>query len=337
MKGKKWIVSGIMIAICLAILGCMFLGYLSVDLTSVIKDSIPFSNRLNILEDLFGGLHGKLEMSGFEIIKTLFSKPANLDSSGGKLLFWIRMFVLIPYIAVLLVFIFSFFRRTWSYITTLVLSTGSLIFSLVFLIFSLPGAISKQISDTVSNVTESLTEQSSLPGVIQSGIAILSETVNDSVDKTVSAGQIRSLLFKGVGPGWIVTIIGLVLLIALSVIGIVLCVKSKSRGHIPESISEPSMIFLFGEFRNTPIPLSVDDSVVIGSDPAFSHIILNDNGIEGRHIEIGYNEARDKYWFRVFGQATVSFNGKKYSGQDKHYVDGGILDLGGNNRIRLTD
>ena len=117
-KIEKWIVSILMLFVAVIIGAGILLPYLQVDLSGPISlvaaVSQPVANVFNYLTEFLGNEAGRLTFSALTLLKLTMGKFSGDFPEAAVALKSIKLIILIPYIIVILCFIFAFFRRTWS-------------------------------------------------------------------------------------------------------------------------------------------------------------------------------------------------------------------------------
>ena len=286
-KIEKWIVSILMLFVAVIIGAGILLPYLQVDLSGPISlvaaVSQPVANVFNYLTEFLGNEAGRLTFSALTLLKLTMGKFSGDFPEAAAALKSIKLIILIPYIIVILCFIFAFFRRTWSYIVTAVLSAAGLAVSLLSILLLVPKKLYEAIPKAVRDIADTLK---------------LSEVGFDE------AG-IRGFVRKGIGISWWIMVIGFALLLILSVIGIVMCVKKRKAVSATHGVC-----CSFGALNGVGIPLSTGQEILIGKDPSRCNYIASEQGVENVHCRIRYI-GNNCYEVTNYSRAGITISGRR--------------------------
>lgn len=318
MGKKKWALSVFMILVSIGILASMFLNYISVDLSSIIKGNVPFGETVNAISELFGKVKeaGTIEMSGLQVLKTVMKSSRVLDRAGEQLLLFLRLLVLVPYAAAILVILFSLFRRVWSYILTLLFSAAGLGFTLFGTLYLIPSKISSIASKTagnaVGNIVSGLAGESNNPitnAITEIAADAAADLASGKVEEAASVAKVRSLMFKGVGPAWWIAAVGLGVLILLSVVGIILAVR---KGAVKVGADHRAgFICAKGDLPGYEVPLEAGDSIFFGSDPSSASMVIKEPGVSPRHLRLSFLPQKGMYCISIYPGSVVYYKGKQ--------------------------
>ena len=291
------------IILCAVLLGCMFFPLLKIDLSSVMEDSIPFSEQLQGVSD-FLGLSAKehtLEVTGKAIFGTVNKDTQNLGSMGKELILFLRILIISICICSLLLVFLSIVQKGWARIMSLLLTALGCIGSILGLLWFLPSRLSSMIADragdTVSAVVTRITEST------DAGAAEVPETMVETAD-------IRKLVLQGIRPALWVALAVLALLLIISFLRIFMK-GSKENVSGTSTFSQPSFKCSDGPLAGEIIPIGPKDEISFGSDPAYANMVIQRNDISSLHCKISFNQERGTYKVQVFDNAPVLLKGKR--------------------------
>ena len=258
---KRWICSGIMIAISLAILVGMFFSYIKVDFHGFGDKFVELAPELlgsDILKELAQGIRAAAEellkqlisaagssssdplvlsFTGFGIISQASSWSSRLKEyeAVAAALKWTILIVLIPCVFSILAFAFSFVRRRWSYLTAGICSLLGLAGTLISVLFIFPNRIYNAIlgidlGEVSSLIGKSLTDTnwvSAIAGFVGGGVdTVVGGTVAQFAEKmNFHESTVRGFIVRGLGPAYWISIVCFVILLVLSVVGFIIARK----------------------------------------------------------------------------------------------------------------
>ena len=290
------------IVLCLVILVCLFFPLLKIDLSSVMDDSLPFSEQLQGVSGFLGVSEKTmiLTVNGKAVITTVIEGSQDLGSMGKELILFLRSLVLSLSVCALLLLILSFFRKKWAAILSLVLTAAGWIGTVLGLFWLLPSRLSSMIADqagdNVSAIVTRITEGAD------------ARTVNVSEEAAVKTSEIRKLVLQGVRPALWVIIAVLVLLLIISILRMVM--KDSANVHGTDTFSQPSFRCADGPLAGEIIPIGAKEVITFGSDPAYANMVISRSEIAPLHCGISYNQESGKYIVLVYENAPVLLNGK---------------------------
>ena len=327
-KAKKWpawLASGVMIAAALAVICSIFLTYFKldfVDFGSRITKTAAESSGSSVVRQLaeavslqaeelisqtiscFSGKESDLvlSLSGTEIIKNVQDFLENLNKYPRIkwILICVLVMIILPVICALLAFIFSWFRKKWSYITACACGMVGLIGTLVSALWLFPASIyhsllNVNLAHISGLIGKSISNESWLKKITElaGNMADAGEAgkVKDIAHQlSLKESDVRSFVLKGLGPAFWICIAGLFVLVMAAVVGII--IAKEAEGF--QAGTYPAVVCHFGNLAEAeiPVPTEAGKFLTIGSDSECNLII---DELAPLHCAIRWDKKQQNY------------------------------------------
>lgn len=131
--------------------------------------------------------------------------------------------------------------------------------------------------------------------------------------------------------------VGIAIVLAILFVWTVLIMIRKKKSNL---ITNGYIAGVLGQYSGQTIPIAHDEIIVLGRDPAFSHIVFEDNyhKISRRHCSIQYNAHQRTYTLiDMSSNGVYSKKGKRYPQNQEVILPSGTTICLGNmeNTIKL--
>lgn len=317
------------VLLCIVVLGSLFFPLLHLDMSSVMDQTVPFSQQLKGVSGLLKASDSGtvLDIAGKDVLTTLTKDSSGLESAGRELLLLIRLLILIPGVSGILLILLGFFEKTFAKVLSVLFSLTGCAGLAACLAWVFParlaGMIADKAGDTVSAVVTRITEGTEAAEAV--------EIVEESI---VKASQLRSLILKGIRPALWAAAAALLLLVIVSILR--LFVKKSTAVSGGHTLAQPAFVCSDGPLAGETIPLGEKDEISFGSDPAVANMVIERSDVAPFHCRIAYRQDKGQYCVTVGPDAPVLLKGKQLKSGENDLKRGSEIFLGmGDCSIRL--
>ena len=303
---KSKICSIVTMGLCALISVCFFLPLLKLDLSPVTGSIYRFFTDHSVWQE-------GLKYSTFTIVKEVWKYRNEI----GKY-YWLFMVCgLAPYFFALVVFVLSWLRGRWKYITNLILSgTGFLITFCAHKVFIPLG---------VKNGLEELVDDSIAGDILDIfHVESLTDIFAKEASKVYSGSLSLSFYF-------LLTLF--FLMVVVSVIGLVLYRKAADIAG-----ETAALIGLDGIFKGAVISIEKNEELIIGRDPAQCNIIIEAEEISRKHCIVSFDSITGQYRVTDYSSNGTFINNERriMRNQPQFVKRGEVIYVGGEkNRFQL--
>ncbi len=291
MKKKNLTCSLLVILASIAMMASALLNYIVVDMSGIIE-AIPDFIKDNLDLEMVGEYakfsEGRLTVSFWRLVHGLIDAKQALDSASlsGSIIVQLLFLVLIPFGFVFLGFLIGFVRKAGGFIANIVFAVLGIAYMIISMFVVVPETL-----------------YSKIPGPLQK---ILGDTI---AQKTI-----RNMFRKGLGLSYWTLLLGFLIIIVVSIIGLILsrqtakeprttasaaATPTRTGGHMTDDGfvrekmqavrgAQPGAVFCFGELKGAVIPLDDGKWLNIGEDPLKCGVVVRGQDISPVHCSINY-------------------------------------------------
>lgn len=257
--------------IILLVLGILF--YISLALPMI---HLNLSAITGSLSSFFGDVDKWIDGTNFSIFK-LLKAVLSLKEDAAGLVFGYFVIVLLPYVIITVDLVLLLLRTNKKYLIQAILTGVTLIGTIINHFAVIPNAIKNTVQDVIDQSVAgeflSLFHAESVTGMF--------------------GNELAKVYRNSLGPGIYVQFVLMLCIVITSVLAFIF-VRKEDVG-IVRKIPQPVLRVLSGMYEGATVNFEPGEEIIVGRDPAVSHVIFPSEKISRKHCSIAFDELTGQF------------------------------------------